>query len=276
VQMNPLQEIKPAKPFLRWAGGKKWFVKQLNANLLPTRFNNYHEPFLGGGSMFFNIKCSNLSFLSDSNAELVNAYCSVRDNVEGVIGELKKMSNTKEEYYAIRSKKYSNETKRAAQFIFLNKTSFNGIYRVNRDGFYNVPYGYRLNTDYVEEDNLRRVKLKLTNSIISCLDFEEALRNVKRNDFIFIDPPYTVAHEKNGFIEYNQKIFTLDDQYRLANVLRRLNKIGAYYLVTNAYHVKIKEVYAGTGTFQCFERNSLIGGKNAKREAIKEYVIKNY
>lgn len=264
-----------ASPFLRWAGGKNWFVKYLNSELPPT-FKRYHEPFLGGASIFFNTKCTEIAFLSDVNIDLINTYNQVRDNVEDVIDQLKEFKNTKEEYYKIREKKFRKDSSKAAQFIYLNLTSFNGIYRVNRNGKYNVPYGYRANADFIKENILRQASKKLSKTIIQCQDFEVSLAEVKRGDFVFIDPPYTVAHESNGFIEYNQKLFSLDDQYRLAECLKRLNKIGTKFIVTNAFHKSIEKIYQDVGSFYKIQRKSLIGGKGAARQNINEYLIKNY
>ena len=164
----------------------------------------------------------------------------------------------------------------AAQFIYLNKTSFNGIYRVNRQGKYNVPFGHRYTIDFIQEEELPVCQKKLQKTILRCQDFETSLINVKKGDFVFIDPPYTVAHENNGFILYNQNLFKIEDQYRLAECLRQLTDIGAFFLMTNAYHKKIKDIYHGTGEFSQLTRNSLIGGKGAIRSTIKEYLIKNY
>lgn len=263
------------EPFLRWAGGKIWFLKHLQ-NFLPQKFNNYHEIFLGGGSVFFNINSTKQSYISDLNSDLINTYTQVRDDVENVIAELKKFKNTETDYYRIRGKKFDIDYQKAAQFIYLNMTSFNGIYRVNRKGEYNVPYGSRITIDFIQEDILRNASAKLKGVTIKARDFEGALNLVKKGDLVFVDPPYTVAHENNGFILYNQKLFSLDDQIRLAEKLTELNKRGALFIVTNAYHKEIRKIYDGVGDFHVLIRKSLIGGKQALRQDIKEYVITNF
>jgi len=262
-------------PFLRWAGGKSWFIKYLQ-DFLPPNYNDYHEVFLGGGAVFFNNKKAPNCYLSDLNIELIETYLQVRDNVEQILEGLKQLKNDKETYYMVRSEKYNDPCQKAIQFIYLNKTSFNGIYRVNQQGGYNVPYGFRSTIDFIEESTLLKASQKLQSVNILSQDFENALKNVKTGDFVFIDPPYTVAHENNGFIAYNQKIFTIEDQYRLCNCLKKLNDIKAHFILTNAYHEKIKEIYNGVGEFNILSRKSLIGGKGAKRESIKEYIVKNF
>lgn len=262
------------KPFLRWAGGKTWLLKHLET-YIPQNYNSYHELFLGGGSVYFNMESTHNAILSDLNHDLIETYLAVKDNVELVIEKIKAFSNTKEDYYRIRGSFSDDRFYNAAKFIYLNKTSFNGIYRVNRQGLYNVPFGSRFSIDYLQEETLRNAALKLKNATLIPQDFEKAADSVQRGDFVFIDPPYTVAHENNGFIAYNQKLFSLDDQYRLSNVLRTLSERGAYFLMTNAYHHKIKEIYERNGDLSVLERPSLIGGKGATRQMIKEYVVHN-
>ena len=263
------------EPFLRWAGGKTWLKKYI-VNYLPDTFRSYHEPFLGGGSIFFHIEQKKVSYLSDLNRELIFTYAQIRDDVENVIGCLKEFNNKEKEYYSIRQSKFDDPSQQAARFIYLNMTSFNGIYRENQKGEYNVPYGHRYKIDFIQENNLRLNSQKLKRTEICCLDFEEFLKKVQKNDFVFLDPPYTVAHSNNNFIRYNKKLFSLEDQYRLAASLKKLNKTGAKFILTNAYHDKIVEIYKGTGEFIPLSRMSLIGGKGASRQSIKEYIIRNF
>ncbi|MDB5222631.1 MAG: adenine methylase Dam [Chitinophagaceae bacterium] len=266
-----------AKPFLRWAGGKKWFIKYLN-DFLPVKFNNYHEIFLGSASAFFNIpaKSYKAAYLSDVNEDLINAFVQIKENIAGLIKILNEFKNTEAYYYKIRNQHdHSDPVFRAARLIFMNKTGYNGIYRVNSLGRFNVPYGHRENVDFVSEMNLLEVNKKLANANISNIDFEEAIAKVRKGDLVFIDPPYTVAHENNGFIEYNKKLFSLDDQIRLSKAIQKIISKGAYYLLTNAKHEKILEIYSHLQRPKILERHSHIGGNGAKRENIKEYIFTN-
>ena len=188
-----------AKPFLRWAGGKRWLLKDLDKYLPEDGFNQYHEPFIGGGAVFFHLQSENNTYISDLNSELIEAYYSLQNNVEDVLNELTKFKNTKEDYYKIRKSKFISSAKRAARFIYLNQTSFNGIYRVNLKGEYNVPYGYRDKFSF-DLENIREASKLLQQTEINVDDFEAVTHNVQAGDLVFIDPPYTVAHNNNGFI----------------------------------------------------------------------------
>lgn len=262
------------KPCLRWAGGKTWLIKYL-AELLPVNgFNNYHEPFLGGASIFLSIQPNGVSYLSDLNHELIDTYIAIRDYPSEIIKVLSKYQNTESFYYKIRSYKPQNQINKAARFIYLNQTSFNGIYRVNTKGEYNVPYGYR-NKDFLDEKSLLAVSSSLKGVIMQSGDFDIVKNNLQENDLVFLDPPYTVSHNNNGFIKYNQKIFSLDDQVRLNNLIQFIRDSGAYYILTNAAHKKIEEIFDSGDKRIKLNRASTIGGTNAKRGITTEYLFTN-
>ena len=270
-----MQEIKKinSKPFLRWAGGKRWLLKNINNYLPENSFEQYHEPFIGGGSMLFHLHPKK-AFISDLNHELIETYMSIKEEVTEVIKYLKQFKNTKEEYYKIRDQNFRSSSKRAARFIYLNQTSFNGIYRVNKSGKYNVPYGYRENIK-LNYENIINVHESLKNVQISTNDFYNVVKNVKKNDLVFLDPPYTVTHNNNGFVQYNKNIFCIEQQYRLAKLINELKEIGAYYILTNAAHPTIREIFNNGDKVFELERSSLIGGKNAKRGKYAELIITN-
>lgn len=262
------------KPFLRWAGGKSWLVKHFDTLFSNLRFNTYHEPFLGGGAMYFHLQPPK-AILYDLNEKLIQTYQQVQSNVGNVIRELKKFENNEATYYQVRSTVFRSQTKKAAQFIYLNQTSYNGIYRENLNGVYNVPYGYR-EKEILDADNLRLASICLKSCQLFSGDFEMAIKRVKKNDLVFLDPPYTVTHNNNGFIKYNQKLFSLEDQYRLASLIEQIKSKDAKYILTNAAHHAIREIFsANNTTILELSRASLIGGKNASRGEYNELLITN-
>lgn len=267
------------KPFLRWAGGKTWIIKHLNGLINLDNIQNYHEPFLGGASIFLHLKSHNLiskrTFLSDKNGDLINAYQVVKHFPNELIERLKIYKNTKEFYYTERSKEYTNVIEKAAQFIFLNRTSFNGIYRVNQYGIYNVPYGFKSYQVLFDFNNIKNISNLLEDSEIFSCDFEDTLNYTKKGDLVFLDPPYTVAHGKNGFIKYNQKLFAWEDQVRLKKYIDKLNQNGIYFILTNAEHVSIDDLFKGIGECYRLPRANVIGGRKAKRNCINEFVFTN-
>ena len=262
-------------PFIRWAGGKTWLVPYVQELIEGLEFKNYHEPFMGGASIFLSIDVPQKSFLSDANAELVEAFCALRDKPRSVIGYLKEYKTDAESYYIIRDCEPKGKFKRAARFIYLNTYSFNGIYRVNRQGKYNVPYGKRGNIE-IKYDRLLEASEKLKNAEIVCQDFADSKDVIQQGDLVFLDPPYTVSRGSNSmFIKYNSKLFSLDDQYRLAELIDYIKKRNAYFILTNAAHDTILEIFQDKGRMVTRERSSLIGGKNAYRGRVKEYVFTN-
>lgn len=261
-------------PFLRWAGGKNWLVKHLDSIIPHDGFKNYHEPFLGGASVFLSLQPPKKSFLSDLNKELIDTYTSVKVEPEGIIQVLRTYDNSEDFYYYLRDKEFQDPIERAAKFVFLNQTSFNGIYRVNLQGVYNVPYGHRTK-DFLEPDLLFQVSNSLRRATLFHGDFSLTQQNIKKNDLVFLDPPYTVSHNDNGFIKYNQKLFSLDDQKRLSNLLDFIKRKDAFYILTNAAHKTILEIFEKGDLLIPLQRANLIGGTNAKRGYTTEYIFTN-
>lgn len=265
------------KPFLRWAGGKNWFRKHIE-NFIPNNFENYYEPFLGGGSIFFYLKSNgiikNKAYLSDSNKDLINTYRVIKNHLPDLIKLLSNHIDNENEYYRMRNLVFDDPIEKAAQFLFLNKTSFNGIYRVNKSGKYNVPYGHRELKQLYDYEHLEKISDSFQNTFFSCQDFKETCRKAKVNDLVFIDPPYTVAHENNGFIQYNQSIFSWKNQIQLSEITKKLDDNGTHFIVTNASHNSIKELYK-TGNQNPISRSSTIGGKGATRAMYNEIIITN-
>ena len=261
-----------AKPFLRWAGGKSWLVKHLH-KLSELKFNRYHEAFLGGASIFFNLRPKK-SFLSDLNPDLIETYLAIQQNAPQVVSLLKGYRNDEEFYYTIRGKQFDDPIERAARFIYLNQTSFNGIYRVNLKGIYNVPFGFRTK-EFLDEQNLLTAQSALKGVHLNNCDFYSILENVKKNDLVFLDPPYTVSHNNNGFIKYNEKIFHLDDQVRLSELIDEIKRKDAYYILTNAAHKTIDEIFEKGDRKLLLSRASLIGGAKSTRGQTHEFIFTN-
>lgn len=262
------------KPFLRWAGGKSWFINHFGELVRKIDINHYHEPFLGGAAIYFSFEHHRMSYLSDSNEELINAYICIRDNPTTVIQYIRRFENDEDTYYKVRAMRPEDPYQLAARFIYLNQTSYNGIYRVSRSGVYNVPYGKRVNWS-LNENKIYSASEKLQRTNIRCGDFECNKYIIKPHDLIFLDPPYTVSHNDNGFIEYNQNLFSLEDQQRLSQFIDYIKRKDAYYILTNAAHQTIATIFEKGDRRLELNRQSLIGGKNSKRQKISEYIFTN-
>jgi DNA adenine methylase len=268
-------EIESARSFLRWAGGKRWLLHHLPKILGGFKISGYHEPFLGGGAVFFGSKILGDAYLSDLNADLIETYLQVRDNPGGVSDYLKTHQNTSEHYYTLRASILQDPAQRAAKFIYLNHTSYNGIYRVNLNGQYNVPYGRRTNAQIPSMELLGSISRKLQGVSIGVSDFQNVVQRVGPGDLVFFDPPYTVAHNNNGFIKYNQKLFSFEDQTRLSKAIDGVKERGAYYLLTNAAHESIAALFEKGDRKLELSRGSSVGGNNAKRGSAVEYIFTN-
>jgi DNA adenine methylase len=264
-----LHEVK-SPPLLKWPGGKRNLL-QLILPLVPSQFNRYFEPFLGGGALFFGLQPEK-AHLSDKNAELIHAYQQVRNNPKAVIRELRKLPNSERNYYRIRSSIPTSNAARAARMIYLITLAFNGIYRVNLEGTFNVPYGYKEHLDPCDEERILRTSKLFKKCVLCDQDFEEALKQTDEGDLVYLDPPYTVAHGNNGFVKYNAKIFSWEDQIRLARIAKELAAKGCHVIVSNADHVSIRKLYDGFHT-ATLERNSVIAASSNFRSRITECVF---
>lgn len=260
------------KPFLKWAGGKRWFVAN-HADLLPTSYNRYIEPFLGSGAVFFHLQ-PKIALLGDSNHELIETYRAIKTDWKLVYRYLRAhhTKHSKEYYYRIRGSRPRSLASKAARFIYLNRTCWNGLYRVNLSGMFNVPKGTK-STVIFNDDNFEKISEILQNAELHACDFEQLVDIAEDGDLIFIDPPYTVRHNHNSFIKYNEKLFSWADQERLFEALRRARARGAYIVGTNAYHISVRELYEESFSTISLKRNSSISSKVATRSMFEELVI---
>lgn len=271
------ENVSEIVPFLKWAGGKRWLMSRTDGKFAPKKFNTYLEPFLGSGASYFKLRPEK-AILSDVNEDLINTYQAIKEDWKKVQKNLEEYQrlHCKDFYYQVRDQESRNLFKTATRFIYLNRTCWNGLYRENLKGKFNVPIGTK-NSVILETDNFEGVSDSLKNAKLFVSDFEKIVDLAKKNDFLFVDPPYTVKHETNGFIKYNEKLFSWADQERLKDALVRASKRGAYILITNACHSSISRLYWGTGfTKSKVTRSSVIAGAAKDRGHYHEYIIKNY
>ncbi len=268
-------ETQNFSPFLKWAGGKRWLASAY-AELLPTSYKRYYEVFLGGGAVFFSMRPQHAT-LSDLNEELIECYSVLRDEWENVVERLHHHQNhhSKNYYYEVRSSKPKLLANRAARFIYLNRTCWNGLYRVNLKGEFNVPVGTKTNV-LLEADNFKELSALLKKTELLAADFEEVIDRARSGDFIFADPPYTVRHNFNGFVKYNEKIFHWEDQVRLRDCLVRASKRGCLVLLTNANHPSVIELYENDFELISLSRSSVIAADSKNRGMYEELVVKNF
>lgn len=257
------------KPFIKWAGGKRWILSDPRF-ALPSFEGRYIEPFLGGGAVFFHLAPKS-AILSDINGRLVETYQAIKTDWQQVVAILEKMQtlHSKEFYYLERDRTHERPHERAAQFLYLNRTCFNGLYRENLKGQFNVPIGTKSRV-LMADDDFEKVSLILADVSISACDFEETMSKAGEGDLIFIDPPYTTAHNINGFVKYNQKIFNWEDQQRLQRCVVSAKERGAKIILTNADHDSIHDLYAELGPPIILGRASVIAGSSGSRTSTTE------
>ncbi|CBE69941.1 DNA adenine methylase [Candidatus Methylomirabilis oxygeniifera] len=263
------------EPFLKWPGGKRWLVQQ-HATMFPSSYRRYIEPFLGGGAVFFYLLPTS-AVLSDTNPDLINAYECLQQYpalVDRRLHLLQKQ-HSKELYYRIRATLPKNALERAVRFIYLNRTCFNGIYRVNRNGDFNVPIGSKTLVEY-PEGYLQTLSGCLSKASLQAADFEDTINRAGKDDFVFVDPPYTVMHNNNNFIKYNDRLFLWSDQLRLASAIKRAASRGAKIMLSNADHHSVRELYREFGIHHRINRSSMLAAEASHRCQTTELLITTY
>ncbi len=259
-------------PFLKWAGGKRWFASRY-LYLIPTQFERYIEPFLGSGALFFAIKPPR-AILADLNADLIATYLAVQGNwkrVVRILGEYHRR-HSKDFYYLVRSSQPRTLHGRAARFIYLNRTCWNGLYRVNIRGRFNVPMGTKEKV-LLNADDFFQTSALLKGATLIASDFERVVCQARKGDLIFADPPYVTAHSQNGFLKYNEKLFSWEDQVRLRDALLDAKKRGAAVVATNANTPVIRGLYAQHFRVFSASRSSVIASNAKNRGRTSELII---
>lgn len=271
---DPKRDDIVVVPPLKWAGGKRWFAAN-HLNLLPERFNTYIEPFMGSGALFFSMK-PDRAVLSDINGELINLYEVIRDTPGALEAKLAEHQRRHcvDYYYEVRRTKPRTALNKAARTLYLNRTCWNGLYRVNLRGEFNVPKGTK-DSVVLATDNFHNLAKLLKTAAIFCQDFEQTIDAAKPGDFAFVDPPYTVAHNNNGFVKYNQNLFSWDDQIRLRDAVMRAANRGVKVLVTNAAHKSVMSLYKGFEQV-IVDRAGVIAGDASMRGRYQELVARCY
>jgi DNA adenine methylase len=261
-------------PFLKWPGGKRWFIAR-HAHLLPTEFNEYYEPFLGGASVFFHLAPQS-AILSDCNAELIAVYMAIawrRKRLELLLAEHQR-KHGQTYYYKVRDLRPNGSVEKAARMLYLNRTCFNGMYRVNLSGQFNVPKGTR-NAVVRDTDDFASIATLLRRAELRVADFETVIDEAIESDLVFADPPYITGHTDNGFVRYNETLFKWSDQQRLARSLARARDRGVKIVATNAAHSAVEGLYRRCGFgFTRVERPSCVSGEVPSRGTFTELVIR--
>jgi DNA adenine methylase len=261
---------RSGQPFLKWTGGKRWIAETIS-DLVPERRGRYFEPFLGGASVYFYLRPWPAT-LSDVNEELINLYTQLRDNVSEVMERLRKLKIDASTYQKIRSSEPRAPITRAVRLLYLNRTAFNGIYRVNQEGQFNVPFGCKKGTILCDDQLLKSASNILQNRTIVSSDFEVMIDSATRHDVIYADPPYTTRHNNNGFRRYNESLFTWSDQERLAKSCMRAAARGASVIVSNAAHREIGALYNGFHS-KTVSRYTGISGRAHGRGVVSEKIF---
>jgi DNA adenine methylase len=275
---NAALEIVPgteaSRPFLKWAGGKRQLLPSL-LRYAPRDAATYFEPFIGGGALFFALQPKR-AVLADVNERLIRTYRGVKNNVDEVIRQLKDFKYTPEFFYRFREKDIDAGTDAdvAAWFIYLNKTGFNGLYRVNRENRFNVPFGRYVNPTICDEGTLRACSAALANAELLIEDFASVIKEAKRGDFVYFDPPYVPLSATSSFTSYTSQGFDHEQQKRLRDTARKLKKRGVRVLLSNSSAPSVRELYADGFDITEVSATRLVNSKASARGAIVELLIR--
>lgn len=269
------------KPFLKWVGGKRQLLPEIHKRF-PVKFNKYFELFVGGGAVLFSLENGKIEkHINDYNEELINTYLTIKNDVNSLIRSLSRHKNTPEHYYMTREKdRKSNYNKltnvqRASRFIYLNKTGYNGLYRVNAKGEANTPFGRYANPKILDKENLLKCSEFLQNVSISCGDFYDCLDMIKENDFVYLDPPYDPVSKTANFSSYTKNGFNDDMQKKLKNFCDEVNNKNAYFLLSNSCTPFIVDLYSSYKIDEV-RASRAINCKGNGRGKVSEVLVRNY
>jgi DNA adenine methylase len=265
------------KPFVKWAGGKRQLLDHIVANL-PKEYDRYFEPFLGGGAVLLHLQPTE-AIVSDVNPELINAFEVIKDQPDALMKKISKMKNDEEFFYKVRKQKPAKlkPVDRAARFIYLNKTCFNGLYRENSRGEFNVPFAFHKNPTIAEPENIQNLHEYLTTQKVKLVsaDYRQILLEAKAGDFVYIDSPYFPL-KKGSFTKYAKNDFTLKDHQDLAEVYKALCDRGCKVLMSNSNTKFIKDLYKDFTIIPVPARRSINSKGNGRAKDLIEVLIKNY
>ncbi len=285
VKTGDVIEMKKNKlvaPVLKWVGGKRQLLETFSP-LLPKKFTTYYEPFVGGGALLFHLQPKD-AHINDINPELIRVYTVIKENVDGLISELEKFENTAEQFYAVRDwdrdRDYYatlSDVKKAARVLYLNKTCFNGLYRVNNAGEFNSPFGNYRNPNIVNAPVLRAVSayLNAANIHMTTMDYAEVLKNVPKGAFVYLDPPYDPVSETANFTGYSRGGFSRDDQIRLRKCCDDLTSRGVKFMLSNSATKFIMKEYEAYN-ITVVQAKRAVNSVASKRGDVDEVVVRNY
>ena len=271
------------KPILKWVGGKRQLLNEISP-MMPTEFNKFYEPFVGAGAVIFDL-LPDIAVINDLNSELINVYKVIKEQPDELIELLKEHTNnnSKEYFYQVREldrqAEYNNlsDIYKASRTIYMNKTGFNGLYRVNKNGQFNVPWGRYKNPKILDADNILAMSKYFNDKNIKILnvDYKEALKSVSKGDFVYIDPPYLPISSSSAFVSYTADGFGEKEQIELKGTCDMLDKLGVKFLLSNSYHPFLLDLYKDYN-IKIVEARRSVNSKGHKRGKIREILVCNY